>query len=399
MKKSTLLTASFLFIGIVAGSVFSQKTPNDAKPLNIKREAIRPSNVADYLKLTATHFVEMQTPSGFYKFEYDFMAGGYTNWDNIVLQIRSMYFLLNYYNLLKKNNSNPQLAAAVLDTVRKALKGYSNATLNNNHGSFISFYYNPDNIANEAMIVSKADRQSAEVSATAWALATYLIYWNTTNSKEFLAEHKKLLKTIIYHTKEALANPNVEYNYIPECWIALATYYTIFEDKDVEELINRLNNNFQKYTNLISDVNKYSLYMMAINIEKEKKIQGNTITTVLKQTSNILDNIFPTGVQYTNTCLASIGLFNASSILDLSSNQYAKKISQLSSSRAKFEYDNSLNLFISPNQTWISLGPGRTLHTQDFLKFSGASLSGTHLPRTDISASSDCLMAGINFIK
>ena len=65
--------------------------------------------------------------------------------------------------------------------------------------------------------------------------------------------------------------------------------------------------------------------------------------------------------------------------------------------RSQLEYYSSLKYTILPNQTWITLGPMRTLHSQDFKRFAGAGVFGMHMPRTNIGLTELCLLTGMRF--
>ena len=111
----------------------------------------------------------------------------------------------------------------------------------------------------------------------------------------------------------------------------------------------------------------------------------------------ILNDLYAQHDPNANGCLLSLGLAEASRILNNIESPDIKRIRQTALGRGQLEYYNSLKFTILPNQTWISLGPGRTLHSQDFKRFAGASVFGTHSPRTNIGLTSLCLLAGMRF--
>ena len=85
----------------------------------------QPDKVLDYLALSAHFLINQQQPDGFFKYEYDFITGNYTHWDNVIHQTRAGYALMQYYTFLVRNNIDSQLAAVVLSSAVKALRGYA----------------------------------------------------------------------------------------------------------------------------------------------------------------------------------------------------------------------------------------------------------------------------------
>ena len=103
-----------------------------------------PTKVLDYLSLSVQYMLNQQKPDGFFNYEYNFITGNYTNWDNVIHQTRAGYVLAKYYSFLIRNNIDPAMAPVVRESVAKSLNGYVAASLSHQNmpGQLISFYYN-----------------------------------------------------------------------------------------------------------------------------------------------------------------------------------------------------------------------------------------------------------------
>ena len=59
-----------------------------------------PTKVLDYLSLSVQYMMNQQKNDGFFNYEYNFITGNYTNWDNVIHQTRAGYVLAKYYSFL-----------------------------------------------------------------------------------------------------------------------------------------------------------------------------------------------------------------------------------------------------------------------------------------------------------
>lgn len=363
----------------------------------------QPSRVLDYLSLGARFLINQQQPDGFFKYEYDFITGNYSYWDNIIHQTRAGYTLAQYYVFLIRNNINTHTSSIVLDSTLKALKGYAAVSIphENMPGKLISFYYNKSGSAGSDMSrVStrhRLQRLEAEISATAFALMTELTYWGATNDNSFADSRLNWRAALIYHAKHALSSPVQKNMFMPYVWQALAIYAQANPgDEEVVNLLPQMDAYFTALPRSMKDVEDYTWDMLAAN--QRYMMTGNMIFAnfAARQTTQLLENLYTQHDTTVNSCSLSLGLVEASLILT-GKNADMSRIEQTALGRSQLEYYSSLKYTILPNQTWIVLGPGRTLHSQEFKKFAGGSLFGQHTPRTNIGLAEMCLLAGLRF--
>ncbi|MBR1776993.1 MAG: hypothetical protein IJ752_00195 [Alphaproteobacteria bacterium] len=380
---------------------FKEKTKNNEE--QSLPEIQQPNKVLDYLALSAHFLINQQQPDGFFKYEYDFITGNYTHWDNVIHQTRAGYALIQYYIFLVRNNIDSQLAAIVLSSATKALQGYSSASVAHNSmpGKLISFYYNKSGISTpdtrKISAKHRVQRLEAEVAATALALITEISYWSYTSDTSFAEDREQWRTALIYHAQQALKMPAQKNPFMPYIWQAFAIYAQFDpSDKEINELLPQIDAYFTTLPRYMKDVEDYTWDMIAANQRFQSTQQLSFVSFAARQTTRLLEDMYTQHDTTINSCGLSLGLVEASLVLTGQSGDYAR-IEQTALGRSQLEYYSSLKYTILPNQAWIALGPGRTLHSQDFKRFAGASVFGMHMPRTNIGLIEMCLLTGMRF--
>lgn len=363
-----------------------------------------PSKVLDYLSLSAHFLINQQRPDGFFKYEYDFITGNYTDWDNVVHQTRAGYTLIQYYSFLIRNNIDAQLSSIVLASTTKALRGYADASISHNSmpGKVISFYYDKNTPVSthdrrKAPAKQRIQRLEAEIAATAFALMTEMYYWNATSDNTFAGIRKEWRDALVYHTKQALQTPAQKNPFTPFAWQAFAIYTQIIpDDKEAAELLPRIDAYFMSSPRPMKGLEDYTWDMIAANLRYQATQQLTFVNYAARQTSRLLEDLYTQHDTTVNSCGLSLGLVDASLILSGKTGDFLR-MEQTALGRSQLEYYSSLKYTILPNQTWITLGPMRTLHSQDFKRFAGAGVFGMHMPRTNIGLTELCLLTGMRF--
>ncbi|GEM_PF-3338300 len=362
----------------------------------------QPSKVLDYLSLSAHFLINRQQPDGFFKYEYDFITGNYSSWDNVIHQTRAGYTLMQYYVFLVRNNIDAPTASVALSATAKALNGYASASVahKNMPGKLVSFYYNKRAAAPDARKPSakhRIQRLEAEIAATAFALMTETIYWRATSDNTFAADRLQWRQALVYHTKQALKTPAQKNPFMPFVWQAFAVYAQIDpDDAEIAGMLPQIDDYFMAAPRYMKDVEDYTWDMMAANQRYQMTQKLSFANFAARQTTRLLETMYTQHDTTVNSCSLSLGLVEASLILSGKSGDFAR-IEQTALGRSQLEYYSSLKYTILPNQTWITLGPGRTLHSQDFKRFAGASVFGMHTPRTNIGLVELCLLTGMRF--
>jgi len=375
------------------------KTVEEKTPVQVQQ----PDKVLDYLALSAHFLINQQQPDGFFKYEYDFITGNYTHWDNVIHQTRAGYTLMQYYAFLVRNNIDSQLAAVVLSSAVKALRGFASVSVTHNSmpGKLISFYYSKNSIASpdsrKTSPHQTIQRLEAEIAATAFALITEISYWNFTSDTSFAEQREQWKLALIYHAQQALKTPSQKNPFMTYIWQALSVYArTNPSDKETNDLLPQIDAYFLNLPRYMKDVEDYTWDMIAVNLRFQMTQQLSFANFAARQTTKLLENMYAQHDTTINSCSLSLGLVEASLILTEKSGDYAR-IEQTALGRSQLEYYSSLKYTILPNQAWIALGPGRTLHSQDFKRFAGASVFGMHMPRTNIGLIEMCLLTGMRF--
>ncbi len=363
----------------------------------------QPEKVLDYISLSAHFLINQQQSDGFFKYEYDFITGNYTYWDNIIHQARAGYTLMQYYIFLVRNNIDTQQASIVLSTALKALNGYISASVSHNDmpGQLISFYYSKSGISTiQTRKTSEELRQmrlQAEISATAFALMTEISYWSATSDNSFAKKREEWKKALIYHAKKAIENPSEDNPFMPYIWQAFAIYNQIHpKDTEIAQLLTQIDSYFLTLPRYMDEVEDYTWDMIAANQRYQVTKNISFADFAARQTTQIIKKMYTQHDTMINSCALSLGLVEASLILTGKTGDYAR-LEQTALGRSQLEYYSSLKYTLLPNQTWIALGPGRIMHSQDFKRFAGASLFGIHIPKTNIGLVELCLLTGMRF--
>ncbi|MBR4126021.1 MAG: hypothetical protein IKR09_00400 [Alphaproteobacteria bacterium] len=397
MIRKTLLTGLFCCFALTLSGCSKDKKETSYVQIQ------QPDTVLDYLTLSAHFLLNQQQPNGFFKYEYDFITGKYTNWDNIIHQTRTGYTLMRYYIFLMRNNIDSPLASTILSSVSNALEGYSASSVRHNSmpGKLISFYYDNNGIsvpdAPKQSAKNKIERLEAEIAATAFALITELYYWSHTSDTSFIEIQKQWCDALVYHAQQALKTPEQRNPFMTYIWQALSIYAQIDPtDWKINELLPKIDAYFLTQPRYMDNIDDYTWDMIAANQRYQTTQQLSFANFAAKQTAKVLEDMYAQHDTTVNSCALSLGLVEASLILTGKTGDYAR-IEQTALGRSQLEYYSSLKYTILPNQAWIALGPGRTLHSQDFKRFAGASVFGMHKPQTNIALVGMCLLNGIRF--
>lgn len=364
-----------------------------------------PTKVLDYLALSAQYMLNQQKSDGFFNYEYNFITGSLTNWDNVIHQTRAGYVLAKYYSFLIRNNIDPTMAPQIRESVVKSLKGYAAASLAHRDmpGQMISFYYSKGGsvvLPPEQMLPAteeqKRNRLDAEAAATAFALMAELTYWEATSDDSFSAEREKWREALVFHLEDRLAHPSAKNFFQPEIWLAFAVYnHLIPADKKIEALLEKIDAAYTGQYRPIRDIRDYTWDMAAAYIRYHKTRNSFLVNFAVKQTTLLLESVYTQHDMSVNSCSLAYGLADASLLLTDAPD--FSRLEKTALGRSQLEYYSSLKYMILPDQTWISLGPGRTLHSQDFKKFAGAYVYGRHMPRTSLELSEMCILTGMRF--
>ncbi len=390
MKIRSLLTV--LLLTCAAAGCYKKQSADKTPAL-----PEQPAKVLDYLELSAHSLISQQQADGFFKYEYDFITGAYTPWDNVIHQTRAGFALMRYYLFMVNGGFAPQSAPVVLESARKALTAYQDASIRHNSmpGALISFYYNRKGAGHKGT-QDKTQRLEAEIAATAFALTAEQYYWSATNSDDFEDMRHEWRSALLYHARQALLTPLLKRPFMAPVWLALTVYnQNDPADKEVESVLKMTDAYFTKSPRPIKNTDDFVWDMLAV---RRHAVADAALTNyTMRQTAQVLNDLYTQHNTDVNNCALALGLVDAALILRDAQSPKTERIRQTALGRGQLEYYNSLKFTILPNQTWISLGPGRTLHSQDFKRFTGAAVFGTHMPRTNIGLTELCLLAGMRF--
>ncbi|MBR1944995.1 MAG: hypothetical protein IJ846_01700, partial [Alphaproteobacteria bacterium] len=291
------------------------KTVEEKTPVQVQQ----PDKVLDYLALSAHFLINQQQPDGFFKYEYDFITGNYTHWDNVIHQTRAGYTLMQYYAFLVRNNIDSQLAAVVLSSAVKALRGYASVSVTHNSmpGKLISFYYSKNSIASpdsrKTSPHQTIQRLEAEIAATAFALITEISYWNFTSDTSFAEQREQWKLALIYHAQQALKTPSQKNPFMTYIWQALSVYArTNPSDKETNDLLPQIDAYFLNLPRYMKDVEDYTWDMIAVNLRFQMTQQLSFANFAARQTTKLLENMYAQHDTTINSCSLSLGLVEAS---------------------------------------------------------------------------------------
>ena len=349
-KKKPFLVKFFLFgtfVCLLGGLCFSYFKKEEAAPL---------VNRADVsLAFIKSH----QNDDGFFEYEFDFVAGEATPWDNLIHQTQAAYIL--------------SLAEPESVEVVKALKAFETASSETNYGGrFVSFYAMQKDLVRPAY--SSLGKRSAEAVATGFALLTLQNYEQASGDEKTFSKIKKEWMAGVTGFADD-----------PVSSVPAALWYVMAELKQLRKnsaysplsILDRsfLNAAIQNEKPLSEE--EYAFQVLAAL----KRYEQTGKEEFLRHTKTITDTFLKENAYgrdgMKNRCLLAMAL-------RLSGEEAAL-------SRARMEEELSFSFFILPNQEWISLGEGRSLYAPEIKEYAGAFIEGRSLPKTRIDLTAKCL--------
>jgi hypothetical protein len=313
----------------------------------------------DRVGLSEAFIKEHQKKDGFFEYEFDFVSGELTPWDNLIHQAQTAYVL----SLISPSSSE----------VFKALKAFENSSLETNYGGrFLSFYAMRPELVRPAY--SSLEKRGAEAVATGFALLTLQNYEQASADENTFATVKKdWLDGVTGFTDDPVSS-------VPSMlWYVMAELKQTRKNSAYSSLsiLDRsfLNSAVQKEGLLSEEDYAFKVLAALKRYEQTKK------ETFLRYISFVTDSFLKKNAfgqdGMKNRCLLSMAL------------RFSAKEEALS--RAQIEEELSSSFFILPDQKWISLGGGRALYSPVIKDYAGSFIEGRSLPKIRIDQTAKCL--------
>lgn len=325
--------------------------------------------------LAATYMGNIQRKTGYFSYEFDFIAGRWSSADELVRQAGASYGLSDY--LL----THPDPIAA--QVIQKAIVAYRKNSIQYNGGK---------------LLTSGGDLKNAETGATALALMGALQFAKATGDRQFeadIVDWKNGLLALHRPSAGFVGGPadQEESPYFNgEAWLALAVYSEYYPaDESLKKLLPAMDAYMVKLYSTSPDIGFFHWGLMAASKRFKQTKATYLADFVAGQVSDFLVRMRPDFDEEVNSCYSVEGMSSALSVLQ--KNPQNAALSSRLLSRVRQEMAKNIAMQILPDQTSILLTKGRTLIAPEVAKYSGAFINGMDRPQIRIDFTQHCLSA------
>ncbi len=375
-----------------------------------------PAGVSDQerLRRAVDYVLAAQLPSGFFRYDLDFLADRSAESDNIVRQVGAGYILAEYY--LHARDRRVRLAVEATLKASGALslpigKSWMQSVLEHSGvlslpiGRYklragldrMSLLYLP---IGDGKVISQDGRyQTAYVGATAVGLLAELQYYQATKDDRFgdlrSAWVKGLMSLWVPRRGFRMAPDSIEDSsfFDGEAWFALAYYHDLFpRDERVGSLLRSLDTYLMaRYASEVS-TGFYQWGTMAAARRLKTTADPKYGTFIQAQAQTFLAAPRRDPWRGHNTCAAVEGLATAARVLRDGRVAGGALVERIQA-RVHEEMEKNRGLQIPPNATRMAFADGVYVSSPRLRDFSGAFLQGRFQPYTRIDDTLHCVSA------
>ncbi len=329
----------------------------------------------DRIELAAKHLGRVQQEDGFFRYQFDFVTGHWTEDNNIVRQAGAGYALGEYLRYRK----NPEIEAHL----RRAVQAYRDSSMEWKSGRLLTV---------------SGNYKKAKSGATALALISAQYYREVSGDKRFDHDIHAWVDGLL-----SLRNKNAGFSKRPrlsrespysngEIWLALANHIQQFPgDIRVIEALNQIDGIFLDRYGKKPDIGFFHWGVMAAEKRYRQTTERRFVDFAAQQAIQYLEEMRPRVNPASNSCYAVEGLAAVMGMLE-GFPEYSAVRHRLAD-RISEEMKKNLRLQITPGQSEIALGRGRTLINTELADHAGAFLDSRRRPQIRIDATQHCLSA------
>lgn len=322
-------------------------------------------------KTAATYICGQQKESGFFKYEFDFVANTYRYDDNITRQAGAAYALGEYFLYTHDAHILPCLKKAIL-----AFDAASHQIMENKH------------------LVSQngTDKQST-TGATALALLAVLFYEKATGSKEFNVIREKWVRGIL-----ALHIPGKGFQSSPltreespyfngEAWLALAYYEALYPGDPIVHLVLRDIDSYVMDAYTKNPTKGFYHWGMMAAAKRYETTHAPAFISFMEEQTRWIFSVDGDVQLHLNNCYLMEGFL---AILPHISDQILREKVQ---TRIEKEMQKLQAFQIKKGQTKVPLSATHGLYFENLDSFEGGFLNGYGRPQARIDFTQHCLSA------
>lgn len=329
----------------------------------------------DPAELALNQMLAQQLPSGYFRYEYDFVKGRWSDKDNLVRQAGAAYALAEYLQ-----HSDEQRVRAAL---ARALQAFSAASVPWGEGM---------------LLTEQGVPEKAKAGATALALIAGLGYRQVSGDPGFDDTLHAWRGGLL-----ALRNPEGLFFRRPgsskesaysngEAWLALAVYTTVFpQDRAVQAVLPEVDEAVLERYGRDADIGFFHWGLMAAAARYAATNDPRLVAFIRTLLNAYLNELRPHVNPDSNSCYSVEGMVAAVGVLQ-HVDPSDQALQQLHA-RIQAEMTKNSALQIPLGARHISLGDKRELHSPELRGFAGAFLNGRARPQIRIDATQHCLSA------
>lgn len=392
-RSTILITFSFIFITLsLTDASHSQSLDSELPPLPAiedfgaeEDEILLPPEDRAYAeaaaRLAARFMAGSLTDSGLFRYEFDFVAGTWSENDNIVRQAGAISALGAYLAVLGRDPIVEQSMQRVLRT----LADYS-------------IYFRGGRLVSKDGTLA-----GALTGATALALHGEILYAAATGDNQFAGDRTGWLTALLDHWDPALGmrltpiHSDRSPYFDGETWLALATYTELYpDDGRVAETIVGMDTALMSHYGEQPISTFFHWGALASRVRHRSTGEPRFIDFAAAQAAIYLTEMRPYIDPQRNTCSSVEGLAPIWHLL--------MGVPELAPFRADMrnrvlnEQHKNAQLQIRPGQTEHQSAPGVTLFSEEMPHFVGAYLNARHRLQSRIDTTQHCLNAWLQML-
>ncbi|MEX2298221.1 MAG: hypothetical protein WD715_12450 [Dongiaceae bacterium] len=332
-------------------------------------------------RLAARFMAGSVTDDGLFRYEFDFVAGTWSQKDNIVRQAGATSALGAYLATLGRDS----VVETALQRVLRTLSDYS---IHFRGGQLVS---------------TDGTLAGAQTGATALALHGEVLYAAATGDQQFAEARAAWIEGILGHWDPALGMRRTPIRserspyFDGETWLALATYIELFPgDARVADEIGRMDTALMSHYREQPNSSFFHWGALASRVRHRSTGDPKFIAFAAAQAAVFLTEMRPYINPQTTTCssvegLASIWhlLAGEPSLVTFRANMRNRVLNE--------QHKNAL-LQIRPGQTELQTAPGVMLSSEAMPDFTGAYFNARHRPQSRIDTTQHCLNAWLQML-
>ena len=327
-----------------------------------------PAEADDAADLAAAYMRSAQLENGFFRYEYDFIAGKWSRKDNIVRQAGAAFGLAIYHHQ-RPHEPSRQAVERALTALAQISIPYGDGLLISNDGSL----------------------RQAKTGATALALAAAVLAGIDSAPVQGWRDGLLALQRPDGRFQQSAVKPDPIGYYDGETWLALALLAARDGGSEFAAALAKADEGMIEAYGRTADVTFYHWGQLASAARFGRTQDPRFVGFAAAQTELFLEETRPAVSTNSNSCYSLEGMAAAYALVR--TDPRLAPLTERIGERLEQEMAHNLSIQVQPGQTSLTLRNGAELVAAELPDFAGAFLNGRLRLQTRIDATQHCLAA------